>query len=208
MDKIRQHFSYDQMMGLVEPHSRVLDLGCGDGELLQRLHEELGVVGRGVDIDERMIQECLAKGISVFQGNLDEGLKDYATASYDYVILNQTLQVVHDPVMLLREMHRVGRMCIVSFPNFAYWLNRIQLGLKGRMPVNPALPYQWYNTPNIHLCTRDDFVELCKELQIPIEREIRMVRRRVIGPYAANLRATEVCYLLRGKVPSAVPKSM
>jgi methionine biosynthesis protein MetW len=197
MDR-QARFSYAEIAGLVDDNSTVLDLGCGDGELLHRLMSTQGVRGRGVEIEEAMIRECLEKGISVFQGNLDEGLKEYATGSYDYVILNETLQALHEPVLLLREMLRVGRRAIVNFPNFAYVVNRAQLFFRGRMPVNRDLPYQWYDTPNIHFCTRRDFVELCRELDVPILATIDLRHERRVGSRLANLFATECCFLLKG----------
>jgi methionine biosynthesis protein MetW len=190
------HFSYDEIVHLVEPKSSVLDLGCGDGELLSRLMAERGAVGRGVEIDETMISACISRGISVFHGDLDEGLKDYVTGSYDVVILNRTLQMIHQPVMLLQEMLRVGRRAIVNFPNFGHVTNRVQLGLQGRMPVNRNLPYEWYNTPNIHFCTRRDFTMLCRELGIRIVAEIAMKAGRRVRPVFRNLLSTEVLFVL------------
>lgn len=192
----RQHISYDEIISIVERDSKVLDLGCGDGELLHRLSSEKGVRGRGVDIEEEMIVRCIAKGISVFQGNLDEGLKDYGTKSYDYVILNQTLQVIRSPVLVLEEMLRVGKRAIVSFPNFGYLSTRLQLLFRGRMPVNTQLPHEWYNTPNIHLCTRRDFTLLCRKLGVTIHTEIALRNRRRLKVLPKNLFATEVCYVL------------
>lgn len=196
--KKRDHFSYDEIVALVRHGSSVLDLGCGNGELLQRLSRERQVRGRGVDIEEEMIVQCIGRGISVYQGDLDEGLKDYATGSYDYVILNRTLQMVRHPVMLLQEMVRVGREVIVNFPNFGYIVNRFQLMVLGRMPVNRDIPYQWYDTPNIHFCTRKDFVVLCGNLGIPILHEIALRRNRRVPYSARNLLATEVCFVLQG----------
>ena len=197
MDKAAR-FSYDEIVNLVDENSTVLDLGCGDGELLQRLIATRGVQGRGVEIEEAMIRECLAKGISVFQGDLDEGLKEYATGSYDYVILNETLQALHEPVMLLKEMVRVGRRAIVNFPNFGYLVNRAQLFIGGRMPLNKDLPYEWYDTPNIHFCTRRDFFELCRTLGIRIITTVDLRQNRRVPHYLANLFATECCFLLQG----------
>lgn len=198
-----EHFSYAEISRLVEPGSSVLDLGCGNGELLQLLRDTRDAAVRGVEIEESMIRECLAKGISVFQGNLDEGLKEYGSGSYDYVILNETLQVVHEPVQLIREMVRVGRTAIVNFPNFGTLLNRVQLSIGGRMPVNKDLPLQWYDTPNIHFCTRRDFVHLCHEMEVPIILAVDMRHGRRISSILANLLATECCFLLKGSSPDA-----
>ena len=197
MDR-QARFSYAEISRLVDDDSTVLDLGCGDGELLHRLISTRGARGRGVEIEEAMIRERLEKGISVFQDNLDEGLKEYATGSYDYVILNETLQALHEPVLLLREMLRVGRRAIVNFPNFGYVVNRAQLFFRGRMPVNRDLPYEWYDTPNIHFCTRRDFVELCRALEVPILETIDLRHERRVAPGLANLFATECCFLLKG----------
>lgn len=195
-----KYFSYDEIARLVEPGSRVLDLGCGDGELLQLLRDQRHAKVNGVDIEESMIRACIAKGISVFQGDLDEGLKEYGNGSYDYVILNETLQVVHEPVQLIREMVRVGRHAIVNFPNFGYLVNRLQLMLGGRMPVNRELPLQWYDTPNIHFCTRRDFVELCREMDVTIVTAVDMRHGRRVSPVFSNVMATECCFLLQGEV--------
>ncbi|MCA1754977.1 MAG: methionine biosynthesis protein MetW [Spirochaeta sp.] len=193
----RVHISYERIIELVEFGSNVLDLGCGDGELLVRLMREKQIRGRGVDIEESMILQCISKGLSVFQGNLEEGLRDYPTGSYDYVILNHTLQMIHDPAMLIQEMVRVGRYAVVNFPNFAHILNRVQLALGGRMPVNRNIPYEWYNTPNIHFCTRKDFVELCSTLDLEIVRSIDMTRRHVAPPFLHNWLSTETCFVLK-----------
>ncbi|MCD6122966.1 MAG: methionine biosynthesis protein MetW [Spirochaetales bacterium] len=192
----RPHLNYKIITEIIEEGSSVLDLGCGDGELLYRLKKQKGISGRGVEIEERMIMECISKGISVFQGNLDEGLKDYGTNSYDYVILNQTLQVTHKPVLVLKEMLRVGRKAIISFPNFGQLKLRFQLLFKGRMPVTKDLPYQWYNTPNIHLCTRKDFLVLCRENNIRIIEEIDIREGYRINSIFANSRSSEVIFIL------------
>ncbi len=187
---------FDVIVDMVPEGATVLDLGCDDCTLLERLHDERNILGRGVDIDDRSIQECIRKGISVFHGNLDEGLKDHPTGSYDYVILSRTLQQVRRPHLLLDEMVRVGRKVIVNFPNFASLINRIQLGLGGRMPVNKNIPFSWYDTPNIHFFTRRDFVALCRERNITILREVILNRQRIVPPVLPNLLATEVCCLI------------
>ena len=155
---------------LVEDRSRVLDLGCGDGTLLELLVSQKQVVGRGVEISEQGVRECIAKGLTVFHGDLDEGLGDYPDDSFDYVILSQTLQAVHKPALVLQEMARVGRVGIVSFPNFGYWKIRWQLLVKGRMPKLDYLPYEWHDTPNIHLLTVKDFLDFCKCHNLIIEK--------------------------------------
>ena len=197
----RPHLDYDEILRIVEPGSSVLDLGCGDGRLLQRLRSERGVRGRGIDIGEEMIMECVNKGISVLQGDLNEGLEDYQSGSYDYVILNQTLQVTLRPTTVIKEMLRVGQRAIVSFPNFGNWRIRRQLLVSGRMPVTRDLPFRWYNTPNIHMCTRTDFVEYCARRGIRILREIAIAHGRRITLRWVNLRATEVIFILEGAPP-------
>ena len=199
----RPHVDYEEIVTLVEPGSSVLDLGCGDGELLARLTAAKQVRGRGVELQESMIIESISRGISVFQGDLDEGLRDYATGSYDYVILNQTLQMIHRPTLLLAEMLRVGQRVIVSFPNFGYFKVRLQFLVTGRMPVTRDLPYSWYDTPNIHLCTRKDFIDYCGAENVTILQEIDISKRRTIGRGLANWLAAEVLFVLSGAPPRA-----
>ncbi len=193
----RPHLNYNQIIRIIEPNSSVLDLGCGNGELLSRLINEKNVQGRGVDIEEEMIIKCIARGLSVFQGNLDEGLKDYASNSYDYVILNQTLQATHKPILVVREMLRVGKKAIISFPNFGYYRLVLQLLFLGRMPVTRDLPYQWHNTPNIHLCTRRDFIDHCRRNSITILEIIDIINEQKLCRVWPNFRATEVIFILQ-----------
>jgi methionine biosynthesis protein MetW len=159
---------------LIPPQCRVLDLGCGDGDLLDQLIHKKKVDGHGVELHHDHIYECVAKGVPVIHANLDEGLNDYPDHSFDYVVLSRTLQEVHKPLIILKEMVRVGRIGILSFPNFGYWRTRCQLFFKGRMPVTRTLPHQWYDTPNIHLPTVDDFQLLCKQQGITIVRQINI----------------------------------
>jgi len=147
--------------------SRVLDLGCGDGTLLAYLRDTRQVQGYGLEIDQANIVKSLDNGIYVIQTDLDAGLNEFESGTFDYVVMSQTLQAVRYPDRLLEEMLRVGREGIITFPNFGYWRNRLQL-LGGRMPVTPCLPHSWYNTPNIHLCTLSDFEDLCREKQFRI----------------------------------------
>ncbi len=150
----------------------VLDLGCGDGSLLQYLKSERDVRGYGVEISDAGIIECIQNGVNVIQNDLDSGLSDFESNSFDYVILSQTLQATRHTEPLIQEMLRVGREGIVSFPNFGYWKNRLDV-LFGNMPVSKELPYQWYDTPNVHLCTFHDFEDLCANLKVQIlERRV------------------------------------
>jgi methionine biosynthesis protein MetW len=152
----------------------VLDLGCGDGQLLEELIVKRRVQGSGVDISQAAIEACIARGLPVYHGDLDEGLQGYADESLDVVVLSLSLQQLRRPRMVVREMVRVGRLAIVSFPNFAHWSLRSQLFFRGRMPVSKDLPFQWWDTPNIHLCTMRDFRTLCDEEGLSIEREIAL----------------------------------
>ncbi|WP_420466752.1 methionine biosynthesis protein MetW [Panacagrimonas sp.] len=146
----------------IEPGSRILDLGCGDGTLLDHLARTRQVRGYGLEIDAANVSACVARGVNVIQADLDDGLRDFATDAFDYVLLTQTLQALVRPDQALTEILRVGRRAIVTFPNFGHWRVRLQL-LRGRMPLTSALPDQWYETPNIHLCTVQDFEALCAE---------------------------------------------
>jgi methionine biosynthesis protein MetW len=146
----------------VQPGTRVLDLGCGDGSLLRFLAEERGIAGYGVEIDDRNVLACVKNGVNVIQRDLEAGLSVFESESFDYVILSQTLQAMKNTETIVREMLRVGREGIVSFPNFGYWQHRLQV-LLGRMPVSRDLPFQWFDTPNVHLCTIDDFEMFCRQ---------------------------------------------
>ncbi|MSQ49128.1 MAG: methionine biosynthesis protein MetW [Betaproteobacteria bacterium] len=152
----------------VAPGARVLDLGCGDGALLKRLWQTRQAPGYGVEIDDAKVIECIRNDVNVLQMDLEDGLATFADGSFDYVILSETLQAIHRQELLLREMLRVGREAIVSFPNFGYWRARFQIAFAGHMPVSKELPYQWYDTPNVHHCTLVDFEALCAKLGLRI----------------------------------------
>ena len=152
----------------IKPKSRVLDLGCGEGELLAHLRDNFAIRGYGLEIDEEKINRCAARGVSVIQQDLNKGLGNFSDNSFDSVIMTQALQAVEQPDKLLKDMLRVGQQAIITFPNFAHWKTRGYLFFKGKMPMSEALPYSWYNTPNIHLCTFNDFEELCEALGIRI----------------------------------------
>lgn len=152
----------------IKPKARVLDLGCGNGDLLAHLQNKLGVFGYGIELDQDKINDCITKGVNVIEQDLNLGLSRFADQSFDTVVMARALQAVKEPDQLLLDMLRVGKEVIVTFPNFAHWQNRIHLGIKGMMPMSEALPYAWYNTPNIHLCTFKDFEKLCADNDIKI----------------------------------------
>jgi methionine biosynthesis protein MetW len=152
----------------INPNSTVLDLGCGDGEMLAHMTKKHNIRAYGLEIDQEKIAIAVGKGLNIIQQDLNLGLKRFADQSFDYVVMAQALQAVDAPDVLLRDMVRVGKQAIITFPNFAYWKTRSYLALKGKMPVSKALPYMWYNTPNIHLCTFRDFEALCAENRIQI----------------------------------------
>ncbi len=153
---------------LVNPGARVLDLGCGTGDLLAYLQANKQVNGYGLEIDVGNITTCLHKGVNVIEQNLDEGLGNFPDDSFDMVVMTETLQSVRAPQVMLDEMLRIGRECVVTFPNFGHWRCRLQLSWNGRMPVARHLPHAWYDTPNIHLCTFDDFERLCQDKRLEI----------------------------------------
>ncbi|SDR28041.1 methionine biosynthesis protein MetW [Pseudovibrio sp. Tun.PSC04-5.I4] len=152
----------------VTPGARVLDIGCGTGKLLELLIETRGVDGRGFDTAQQGVNEAVSRGLSVVQGDADTDLEAYPDDAFDYAILSHTLQATMDPKQVLEQLLRIGKRVVVSFPNFGHWRNRMQLLFKGRMPVTDYLPYQWYDTPNIHFCTIRDFVELSKEVDAKV----------------------------------------
>lgn len=152
----------------IQPDCSVLDLGCGDGALLAHLRDTKNVFGYGLEIDQDKILECFKKNVNVIEQDLDWGLGNFENDSFDVVIMSQALQAVHYPDKVIDDMLRVGKECIITFPNFGYWGCRLYLMTKGRMPVSKQLPYTWYNTPNIHLCTFKDFEALCYRKHLKI----------------------------------------
>jgi methionine biosynthesis protein MetW len=173
---------------MIAARSRVLDIGCGDGVLLASLARQKGIDGRGMELSQSGVNACVRHGLSVIQGDADHDLEDYPSDAFDYVVLSQTLQATHQPKRVLEHLVRIGRRAIVSFPNFGHWRIRFGLLTQGRMPLTPALAHPWYETPNIHLCTILDFVALCDELGVSIERSVALDRNGM--PYRLNPRGT------------------
>lgn len=173
----------------VTPCSRVLDIGCGDGNLMEVLERQSGCDARGIEIDAGQVERCVARGLSVVQGDADRDLADYPDKAFDYAILSQTLQTAARPDRMLDELLRVGTKAFVSFPNFAHWKTRAVLMFGGRMPVTRALPVSWYETQNIHHVTVDDFRELARDRGASVERAWFFANEKEIGATAANWRA-------------------
>lgn len=185
----------------IKPESKVLGLGCGEGELLYHLKHHKQAMETGVEIIESRVAECINKGLTVIQGDINEEIEDYADDTFDYVVLSQTLQQVYDPLTLIRSMLRIGRKVVVSFPNFGHWYARLQLLFTGRAPITAQLPYQWYDTPNIRVLSIKDFTTFAHEVGFHILKvaTINTDREDKTGNYVAfmpNLRATYGIYLI------------
>lgn len=194
-----------QILTIIPTGASVLDLGCGDGALLQALITQKSCKALGVELDEANVQTCMGKGLPVFHGTLEEALADYPPHHFDFVVLNQTLQRTKLPVPVVHGMLRVGKRAIVGFPNFGHWQIRLALLLGGRMPNSPALPYHWYDTPNIHLFTIADFQALCKQEGWAIERwhfqvgETWHLGQSVLGGGVSNWLGSEAVFQLVGE---------
>lgn len=187
---VKRRLDYELIASLIPERARVLDLGCGDGQLLAELQSNKGCRGRGIEIDEKAVLECIKRGVAVYHGDMLEGMSFYRDRAFDLVILSQTLQQTSDPVRVIQEMLRVGETAVISFPNFGYWRVRLQLLLTGRIPRTKLLPYTWFNTPNVHLCTVTDFRQLCEHQNLERIREIFLAPpARQIGHHLANWRA-------------------
>jgi methionine biosynthesis protein MetW len=172
---------YDVISKMVKNGASVLDLGCGNGELLNKLKREKNVTkAQGIEIDEQEIYKCVARGLSVFHGDIDTGLAEYEDRSFDYVILNQSFQQVKKPDIVLGEALRVGTKVIVGFPNFAYYTARYSLAILGKAPITRSLPYEWYNTPNIHFLSIADFINYCKIRNIKIQESFYLGKNKPI----------------------------
>jgi methionine biosynthesis protein MetW len=199
--QLRQDLSL--IADMIEPRSRVLDIGCGDGALLAYLTRQKSVDGRGIELSQSGVNACVGHGLSVIQGDADRDLEAYPNAAFDVVVLSQTLQATRQPRKVVEALVRIGRRAIVSFPNFGFWRIRLGLLIKGRMPLSNCLAYPWYETPNIHLCTIHDFVALCDEIGVQIERSVTLDHHG--QPYSldprgslANLLAEQGVFVLCG----------
>jgi methionine biosynthesis protein MetW len=181
---------------IVEPNTKVLDLGCGEGELLQWLADNKGVDARGVEIASARVQRAIARGVSVYQGDIDEGLADYPDQAFDYVILSQTLQQTQRPLKVLHEMLRVGRRVIVAFPNFGHWSVRLSMLVSGGAPKTKLFPYNWYDSPNIHFLTVRDFEALISAERLVVERRYFLAGHRKVFAMP-NLLTQVAVYLIR-----------
>jgi len=191
--KIR--FDYKVIVDMVKPGSKVLDLGCGDGELLSLLIRQKNCHGTGIEIDEKAIYQCVARDLTISHGNIDTGLTDYSSKRFDYVILNESLQQVLNPRTVILEALRVGKQVIVGIPNFCHSRARLQIFFQGRVPVTKELPHQWHDTPNLRFLSLKDFRHFCRDNQITIHKEIGIVGNMKI-PFRPNLFSNVGIYLL------------
>jgi methionine biosynthesis protein MetW len=180
---------------IIQPGTRVLDLGCGEGLLLAWLAANKKVLARGVEIEAANVRKAIARGVSAYQGDIDDGLADYPDKAFDYVILSQTLQETRAPLKVLTEMLRVGRKAIISFPNFGYWAVRASMLFSGQAPKTDLFPYDWYNSPNIHFLSINDFEDLCRKSEFPIERRYFLSGSKKVN-WLPNLRAQTAVYLV------------
>jgi methionine biosynthesis protein MetW len=180
MNKWASKLEHRIISNWIDTGASVLDLGCGDGDLLTSLIREKQVHAQGIDLNDHAIQNCIAQGLSVLQEDIDKGLSEYSDSFFDYVILNQTFQQVKKPDFVLREALRVGKKIIVGFPNFLYITARLQMFFRGKVPVTPSLPYEWYDTPNLHFLSIADFKEYCKKRNILIERSAFTAKNKTV----------------------------
>ena len=192
----RTRVDYALIESLIEPNSTVLDIGCGDGELLANLTKDKNIKGEGIELQQDLVLACVNRGLSIIQRDVERGLENYADKSFDYVILSQTVQTIKNPEKVFKELLRVGKKVIVSFPNFAYWHSRAQLFFLGKAPITKKLPFSWHDSPNIHFLSLKDFDRFCEKLGVKVEKKIPLVKKR-LSPvrFAPNLFAEQVIYV-------------
>jgi len=192
----RARVDYDVIESLMEPNSTVLDIGCGDGELLANLTADKNIKGKGIELDQELVLTCINRGLSIIQHDVEQGLENFADKGYDYVILSQTVQTVKNPEKVFTELLRVAHKVIVSFPNFAHWRCRAQLFLRGSAPVTKQLPFAWHNSPNIHCLSLKDFDRFCEKLGVKVEKRVPLIKTR-LSPvrFAPNLFAEQAIYV-------------
>ena len=178
---------YKIIVNLIEEKTRVLDVGCDDGTLMESLKKNKNVDARGIEISKDKVQTCVSKGLTVIEGNAEFDLKQFPNNSFDYVVLGQTLQAFVNPEIVITELLRVGKKAIVTIPNFGHWKVRLNLLIKGTMPITESLPNDWYNTPNIHMCTIKDFVKFSKILNFKIFKSLALTNKNVSNIYNSNL---------------------
>lgn len=191
-----ERLDYKIIIDLIKPNSRVLDLGCGDGELLAMLQDKKDCHGTGIEISEKAIYECMEKDVTVLQGDIDSSMQDFSNKRFDYVILNESLQQILHPETVILESLRVGKKVIVGIPNFCHTSSRFQVALLGKVPVTKWLPYKWYNTPNLRFLSLKDFRDFCGEKKITIEQQ-RCIRASFEVNFCPNLLAHTGIFLLR-----------
>jgi methionine biosynthesis protein MetW len=172
---------------LLPLQSRVLDVGCGDGTLIEALIEEKSIDARGIELEEDKVKECISKGLSVIEGNAETELSQFPDKAFDFVILSQTLQAFYQPENVLAQLLRIGSRVIISIPNFGYWQIRASLLFFGKMPITKSLPYTWYNTPNLHMCSIKDFYQFCEKKKIKIDKVIGINGEKISSIYRINL---------------------
>ncbi len=190
-----EHLEHELICQIVEEGSKVLDLGCGEGDLLKKLQERKKAQCTGVEVSDDKVYECISKGLTAYHGDIDEGLEDFPDKTFDYVILSETLQEVRKPKLVIAEMLRVGRRGIVSFPNFGYWKSRCQLFFFGRAPITEALPFDWYDGPNIQFLSIKDFYRFCDKENHQIVQKIFMTKGRIVKIMPNLLAESALCVL-------------
>ena len=180
-------YEFQIITQLINKQSRVLDVGCGDGSLMQHLKENKNVDIRGLEISKNNVRKCISKGLTTIEGDAEKDLIQFPNKSFDYVILSQTLQAFLNPQLVINELLRVGKQAIVTIPNFGYWKIRLHLLLKGTMPVTKTLPNEWYDTPNLHMCTIKDFVEFCKKNEFKLNKSLALNENKFSNIKVSNL---------------------